>query len=88
MNLKKMVSPHWDSLFARAGFQRRRPLVVLVLPAVALVAFGAAVGTSVGLMFAPSSGRRFRREFGDRFEQLRDRVKTEVAKRGLNAIQQ
>jgi gas vesicle protein len=48
------------------------------IPALALLSVGAAVGAGVGLAFAPSSGRRLRKEFGDRIEQLRDRMKTEM----------
>jgi hypothetical protein len=88
MNMKKWIGYDLDDLFESAGLQRRRPFAAMLLPAFVFLACGAAVGAGVGLMFAPSSGRRFRREFGDRFEQIRERVRIEAAKRGLNAAGQ
>jgi gas vesicle protein len=59
----------------------------MVLPALALLSAGAAIGAGVGLAFAPSSGRRLRKEFGDRFDQLRERMKAESKPRSsANAV--
>jgi hypothetical protein len=68
------------------GLQRKPTLLSALLPAVALVSVGAAVGAGVGLAFAPSSGRRLRKEFGDRIDQLRERIKTDSPRSNANAI--
>jgi gas vesicle protein len=51
-----------------------------MLPALGLLALGAAVGAGIGLAFAPSSGRRLREDVGGRLDPIRDRVRKESEK--------
>jgi hypothetical protein len=96
MTMKKVVGYDMDDVLELVGLARRRPLINVILPTVGLIALGAAVGAGVGLMFAPSSGRRLRKDVGDRLDQIRERmmseaqrVKSEAQKAGeLNATQQ
>jgi gas vesicle protein len=60
------------------GLSRRRSLMGMFLPAIGLLAAGAAIGAGVGLAFAPSSGRRLREDVGGRLDHLRERVKREA----------
>jgi hypothetical protein len=87
--MKKMMGHDIDDILELAGLERRRNILSMLLPAVGLLAFGAAFGAGVGLMFAPSSGRRFRQDMGDRLDQLRDKMKNEAQKEGvMNATHQ
>jgi len=87
--IKKMIGRNVDDILDFAGLERRRQMIGLVLPAMGFLALGAAIGAGVGLMFAPSSGRRFRQDIGDRLDQIRDRMKSEGQRQGvLNATHQ
>jgi hypothetical protein len=88
MNMRKLIGFDMEDVLDLVGLERRRPLLGTLLPAVGLLVFGAAVGAGVGLMFAPSSGRRLRQDVGDRLGQLRERVKSEAKQSGLNATPQ
>jgi gas vesicle protein len=89
MTMKKVIGYDLDDILDLVGLERRRSIIGSMLPAIGLVAIGAAIGAGVGLMFAPSSGRRLRQEVGDRFDQIRERVKSEAQKQGvLNASAQ
>ena len=55
----------------------------IFLPAIGLLAAGAAIGAGIGLALAPSSGRRLRQDIGGRLDQLRERVKREAQKSGV-----
>ena len=70
---KKLIGYDMDDILRLANLQRRHSVAGFVLPALGLV-LGAAMGAAVGLMFAPSSGRRFRQEVGERIDQMRERV--------------
>lgn len=83
MTMKKVIGYDLDDILDLVGLERRRSVVGIVLPAIGLVAAGAAIGAGIGLMFAPSSGRRLRQEVGDRFDQIRERVKSEAQKQGV-----
>ncbi len=83
MNIKRVIGYDIDDLLDLVGLERRRSFMAFMLPALGFVALGAAVGASVGLMFAPSSGRRLRQEVGDRLDQIRERVKSEAQKQGI-----
>jgi hypothetical protein len=74
---------YFDSFLDTVGLVRRRSIPGDLLAAGALVAFGAAIGMGVGLMLAPSSGRRLRQDMGDRFDQLRNRVAGEARRHGV-----
>jgi gas vesicle protein len=67
-----------DDILELIGLERKSSLLGAVLPAIGLLAVGAAVGAGIGLAFAPASGRRFRQEVSDKFDQIRDRMKTEM----------
>jgi len=83
MTMKKVIGYDLDDILDLVGLERRRSVVGIMLPAIGLVAVGAAIGAGIGLMFAPSSGRRLRQEVGDRFDQIRERVKSEAQKQGV-----
>jgi hypothetical protein len=85
--MKNIIGYDIDDLLNFAGLQRRTTFLGGFLPAVGLVALGAAVGAAVGLSFAPSSGRRLRQDMTDRFDQLREKMKNEAA-RQLQQIKQ
>jgi hypothetical protein len=81
--MKKVLGYDFGDILDLVGVERRRSRLGVLLPAFAFIAVGAAVGASIGLMFAPSSGRRLRQEMGDRLDQIRERVKTEAQKQGV-----
>jgi hypothetical protein len=83
MTMKKAIGYDLDDILDLVGLQRRRSVIGSVLPAIGLVAIGAAVGAGIGLMLAPSSGRRLRQEVGDRFDRIRERVKSEAQKQNM-----
>ena len=85
--MKKLIGYDIGDALDLIGLQRRRSILAALIPAVGFVALGAVIGAGVGLAFAPSSGRRLRREMGDRIDQLRDRIKNEAQKSGvLNSV--
>ncbi len=76
MNINKLMRQYdLDDGLRLIGLARRRSMIGLFLPAIGLLAAGAAIGAGVGLAFAPSSGRRLRQDVGGRFDQLRERVR-------------
>ncbi len=81
MRIKKLMRGYeLDDALRLIGRSRRRSMLEMVLPALALLAAGAAVGAGIGLVFAPSSGRRLREDMSGRLDQLRERVKKESDK--------
>ncbi len=72
-----------DSFLGLVGLERRRSFFEAILPAATLVAFGAAVGAGVGLILAPTSGRRLRQDVGDRLDQIKNRVAGEGRRQGV-----
>lgn len=83
MRIGRLLGYDIDDVLDLVGLQRRRTAIGAVLPALGLVAFGAAIGAGVGLMFAPSSGRRLRQDMSERLDQMREKVKVEARKQGL-----
>lgn len=83
MRIRRLLGYDIDDVLDLVGLQRRRSAIGAILPALGLVAFGAAVGAGVGLMFAPSSGRRLRQDMGERLDQMREKMKVEARKQGL-----
>lgn len=81
--MKKLIGYDIEDVLDLIGLERRRSLFGTLVPAVGLVALGAAIGAGIGLAFAPSSGRRLRQEMGDRLDQLRERIKNEAQKSGV-----
>jgi hypothetical protein len=89
MSMKRFIGYDINDVLDLVGLVRRRSMLGSVLPAMGFVALGAAIGAGVGLMLAPSSGRRLRQDVGDRLDQIREKMKSESEKRGvMNAPQQ
>ena len=78
MNMKNPMGYEINDVLELLGLQRRSSMLRFVLPAVGLLALGAGMGVATGVLLAPSSGRRLRRDMGDRLDQMRGRVKGEV----------
>jgi hypothetical protein len=84
--MRKILNYDIDDVLGLIGLQRPPSALGAILPAIGLVAFGAAIGAGVGLMLAPSSGRRLRQDMSERFDQMREKMKVEARKQGaLNA---
>lgn len=83
MRIRRLLGYDIDDVLDLMGLQRRRSAIGAILPAVGLVAIGAVVGAGVGLMFAPSSGRRLRQDMTERLDQMREKMKVEARKQGL-----
>jgi aconitase B len=83
MRIRRLLGYDMDDALGLIGLARRRPVIGIILPALGLVAFGAAVGACIGLMLAPSSGRRLRQDMSERFDQMREKVKVQARKQGL-----
>lgn len=83
MRISKLLGYDIDDVLGVMGLERRHSVIGAILPAVGLVAIGAAVGAGVGLMLAPSSGRRLRQDMSERFDQMREKMKVEARKQGL-----
>lgn len=62
-------------LLSYVGLQRQRAAAVRILPAIGLVALGAAVGAGVALLTAPQSGAKLRTMLSERAEELGDKIK-------------
>jgi hypothetical protein len=89
MKMKKFIGYDIDNILDLVRLERRRSLVQFVLPAVGLLAIGAAIGGGAGLMLAPWSGRRLRQEVGGRIDQIRERLKSDQRTREMvNATSQ
>ena len=89
--MKNTIGFDFDDMLDAMGLQRRRSSFGFVLPMAGLVIFGAILGASAGLMLAPSSGRRLRRDVTERLDQLRERMKQEKQKKqnsAANAVAQ
>jgi hypothetical protein len=83
MRMKNLTGYDIEDVLELIGLARRRSVLGTMVPVIGYVALGAALGAGIGLMFAPSSGRRLRQEVGDRLDQMRERVKTEAKKQGI-----
>ncbi|MGD0674685.1 MAG: YtxH domain-containing protein [Polyangiaceae bacterium] len=80
--MKKMMGYDLDDVLDLIGLERKNGAALgAILPAIGLLALGAAVGAGFGLAFAPSSGRRLRQDVGERLDQIRERIKTEQQKK-------
>jgi gas vesicle protein len=80
--MRKLMGYDIEDVLELAGLQSRHSLMGTLLPALGLLAAGAAIGAGVGLAFAPSSGRRLREGMSGRLDQLREGAKKEVHKYG------
>lgn len=78
MRIKKVMRGYdLDDALHLIGMRRRSAMAVF-LPAIGLLAAGAAIGAGIGLALAPSSGRRLRQDLGGRLDQLRERVRRDA----------
>jgi hypothetical protein len=82
MRIKKLMRGYELDDALRLIGARRRSALETFLPALGLLAVGAAIGAGVGLALAPSSGRRLRQDIGGRLDQLRERVRRESSEQG------
>jgi hypothetical protein len=79
--MKNLFGFDIDDALLLAGLTRRSQFGALILPAVSLLTLGAAIGAGVGLMLAPSSGRRLRKDVGERIDQMRERIMKDAQKK-------
>jgi hypothetical protein len=97
--IRKVSRMDADDLLDLVGLHRRHTLLQSLLPSLGYVALGAAIGIGMGVAFAPSSGRRFRRSVNERLDEMRQRMKSaqaeikegaerlvEQARSGTNAV--
>jgi hypothetical protein len=82
MRIKKLMRGYALEDALRLIGARRRSALETFLPALGLLAAGAAIGAGIGLALAPSSGRRLRQDLGGRLDQLRERVRRESSEQG------
>jgi hypothetical protein len=82
MRIKKLMRGYELDDALRLIGARRRSALETFLPALGLLAAGAAIGAGIGLALAPSSGRRLRQDLGGRLDQLRERVRRESSEQG------
>lgn len=75
MSIKKAIGYDVDDVLGLVGLERRRSLSEVALPALGCALVGAVVGAGIGLMLAPSSGRRLRQEMGERVDRIRDKMR-------------
>jgi len=81
MRIRKLMRGYdFDDALRLVGMARRPSMLETLLPALGLLAAGAALGAGIGLVLAPSSGRRLREDVGGRLDQIRERVKRETGK--------
>jgi gas vesicle protein len=83
MRIRRLLGYDMDDVLELVGLQRRSSVIGAVIPAVGFVAIGAVIGAGVGLLFAPSSGRRLRQDMTERLDQMREKMKVEARKQGL-----
>jgi len=63
-----------DDVLGLIGVERRSSTLGRVLPAIGLVATGAAIGAGAALLFAPSTGKELRTRISDRLDDARDKL--------------
>ncbi len=75
------MSPKIARLLAEIGLQKRRSASTVVLPAIGVFAAGAVIGGLLGLLFAPSAGKKTRDEV---ISRLRARLHLDENDRGTD----
>ena len=68
MNYEKLKSLDKDDLLGMLGLETKRHNVDYLVPALALFGVGVLVGTSLGLLVAPRSGRELRDDLAHRIQ--------------------
>jgi hypothetical protein len=74
-----------DDILEFGGLRRQPSFVELALPALGLLAVGAAIGVAFGLMVAPSSGRNLRQVVSERIDRLREHRKSSEQQKQTSA---
>ncbi|HEY2409515.1 MAG TPA: YtxH domain-containing protein [Polyangiaceae bacterium] len=72
--IKAIQRLEMDDVLGLIGVERRRSALSQVLPAIGLVAVGAAVGAGAALLFAPSGGKELRTRLSERLDEARDKL--------------
>lgn len=72
--IKAIQRLEMDDVLGLMGVERRRSALSQVLPAIGLVAAGAAVGAGAALLFAPSAGKELRTRLSERLDEARDKL--------------
>jgi hypothetical protein len=76
--MKRLMGYDIEDVLELAGLQHRRSTLGIFLPALGLIAVGAAIGAGLGLAFAPAWARRLREDVGNRLGHLREEAKKEA----------
>ncbi len=80
---RRMADLDIDDALHTIRLERRRSAAALIAPMLGMLAAGLVVGTGVGLMCAPSSGRLLRKNVENRFSQLREKIHTGEMKNAI-----
>ena len=67
-----------DDILSPLGLRRKTSTVNIVLPTLSFFLLGGAIGATIALFMAPSSGRRMRENVEQRIAKLRDRFQKGV----------
>jgi len=76
--IKELKNIDRDDILNALGLQSRRSSVDYVLPALTLFGAGLATGIGIGMLLAPKSGRKLRRELGRTVDSVRDRAREAI----------
>lgn len=72
MTLDKVKSLEKDDFLNLLGLETKRTNVDYLYPALALFGVGVLIGTGIGLLVAPKSGRELRQDIAHRIQQAPD----------------
>jgi len=75
---RRMTRLDLDSILNLVGLIRKRSVRFALLPALALVTAGVAVGVGIGMLVAPKSGRALRRQAEHKVSDLKERIQSEA----------
>jgi hypothetical protein len=66
-----------DDVLELIGLERKRSVVGIFVPMIGILAAGVAIGTGLGLLLAPTSGRELRREAEGKMSHIREKLRGE-----------
>ena len=79
-NLKRRMNDvDMEDMLHGIGLERRRSALESVLPAAGFLLLGAAIGAGIGMLVAPASGQRTRKNVEERLSNLREKIAGDVA---------